>query len=331
MKRIAIALAMLVSTRGVELTVEKTRFLLDGQPFPYTGVSFFNAIYNPEFNRTSEGRKLWLDKFSSYGINVLRVWAQWDNPRGFVDSCGECSLYDGRGALRPQRLATLKSILSDADSRHMVVELTLFSRESWDSGIRLPDDDAEAAVRQLTQELRPYRNVTFQIWNEFSHHTAALAKVIKQMDPKRLVTSSPGFAGVLLGSAEETSAMDYLTPHTSRQRAGKTWEIAPAEIRYLLRRIGKPVVDDEPARNGTPNFGGPRDATYPTDHILQMWAVMREGGYVTYHHDMFQTGAGSPPVPPSGIPDPEFSPYHRTVFEFLSRRTRYLDAPLPAQ
>ena len=51
-----------------------------------------------------------------------------------------------------------------------------------------------------------------------------------------------------------------------------------------------------------------------------MW---QEGGYVTYHHDMFQTGAGTPAVPPSGIPDPEFSPYHRQVFEFLARRTRY--------
>ena len=51
--------------------------------------------------------------------------------------------------------------------------------------------------------------------------------------------------------------------------------------------------------------------------------VWQEGGYVTYHHDMFQTGAGTPAVPPSGIPDPEFSPYHRQVFEFLARRTRY--------
>ena len=46
-------------------------------------------------------------------------------------------------------------------------------------------------------------------------------------------------------------------------------------------------------------------------------------GYVTYHHDMFQTGYGSKAVPPTGIPDPEFSPYHRQVFEFLKERKRY--------
>lgn len=42
----------------------------------------------------------------------------------------------------------------------------------------------------------------------------------------------------------------------------------------------------------------------------------------TYHHDMFQTGYGTPVIPFSGIPDPEFNLYHRTVFEFLSRRER---------
>jgi hypothetical protein len=38
---------------------------------------------------------------------------------------------------------------------------------------------------------------------------------------------------------------------------------------------------------------------------------------------MFQTGAGSPAVPPSGIPDPEFNPYHKTVLEFIALRERY--------
>jgi hypothetical protein len=84
------------------------------------------------------------------------------------------------------------------------------------------------------------------------------------------------------------------------------------------------VVDDEPARNGTSQFGGPRGETSPYDHILQIQRVWDAGGHVTYHHDMFQTGAGSPAVPPSGIPDPEFNSYHRTVLEFLAFRERYM-------
>lgn len=49
-------------------------------------------------------------------------------------------------------------------------------------------------------------------------------------------------------------------------------------------------------------------------------AVRKIGGHITYHHDMFQTGYGTPAVPPNGIPDPEFSPYHRAVFEFIAQR-----------
>jgi hypothetical protein len=37
---------------------------------------------------------------------------------------------------------------------------------------------------------------------------------------------------------------------------------------------------------------------------------------------MFQTGYNTPSCPPSGIPDPEFNPYHKTVFDFLGRRAR---------
>ena len=57
-----------------EITISGTRFLLDGKPFPYTGISFFNAIYNPAFHRTPEDRARWLQTFRKYGINVLRVW-----------------------------------------------------------------------------------------------------------------------------------------------------------------------------------------------------------------------------------------------------------------
>jgi hypothetical protein len=306
-----------------EITVEGTRFRLDGKPFPYSGVSFFNALYNPEFNRSPEARGRWLETFRRYGINVLRVWAQWDNPRGYVDTCPECSLFRPDGSLRERHVATLRSILADADARGMVVQLTLLSQESWRAGIRLDETAAEAGVRALARELLPHRNLTLQVWNEHSWHTVPLVEVIKAVDPRRLVTSSPGFAGVLAGPPGETEALDYLTPHTSRQGSGRPWEVAPAEIRYLLARFRKPVVDDEPARNGTPGFGGPKEETDPLDHVLQIWEVRKAGGHSTYHHDMFQMGKGHPSVPPTGVPDPEFSPYHRVVFAFLAKQDRY--------
>jgi hypothetical protein len=321
---LAVSLGAQAPAAQHEITVAGKGFLLNGAPFPFTGVSFFNAIYNTNFNASSAARLAWLRKFHSYGIHVLRVWCQWDSARGFVDAGPQSTLYRPDGQLREAPLATLKALLTDADQAGMVVELVLFSHESYRENIRLgPGADTRAATA-LTRALQPWRNVVFQIWNE--HHderVLPLVQTIRELDPKRLVTSSPGFAGVL-GPKDLNDALDLLTPHTSRQGRGKTWELAPREIAQLLREYNKPVVDDEPARNGTPQFGGPQAPTAPTDHILHIWEVGKVGGHSIYHHDMFQTGYGTPACPPHGIPDPEFSPYHRQVFEFLKLRSRYL-------
>lgn len=306
------------------LSVSGTRFLLDGQPFNYTGISFFNAIYNPAFNQTPEARRQWLEKFKTYGINVLRVWCQWDsNKLPFVDCGPEKTLYELDGRLREEPLRILKAIIEDANDAGIVVQVVLFSHES---DVRLSAEAADRAVTEVTRELQPYRNIFLQVWNEYSDRVLDHVKTIRSVDPKRLVTNSPGFAGVL-GDWKQNNALDFLTPHTSRQNSGRPWDVAPTEIAYLLARYQKPVVDDEPARNGTSKYGGPNGMTSPYDHIIQIQRVRDVGGYVTYHHDMFQTGYGTPAIPPSGVPDPEFSSYHRQVFEFLALGARYLSSP----
>jgi hypothetical protein len=307
-----------------ELTISGTRFLRDGQPFPYTGVSFFNAIYNTNFNASSGARSEWLKRFKGYGVTMLRVWCQWDNARGFVDASPTSTLYHTNGALRTNHLETLKAIIADADKLGMGVEVVLFSHESWRENIRIGAPADEQAVSAVTRELLPFRNATFQIWNEHSDaRVLPLVGVIRSIDRLRLVTNSPGFAGVL-GSDEENNAFDYLTPHTTRHGKEPHWDVAPRELAGLIAKFKKPVVDDEPARNGTANFGGPKGATSPFDHVVHIRGIWQAGAYATYHHDMFQTGYGTPACPPSGIPDPEFSPYHRQVFEFLKLRERYV-------
>lgn len=319
--------ALAARAQSPDLTIQGTAFYRDGKPFPFTGVSFFNAIYNPTFNRSSADRRAWMQKFQRYGINVLRIWAQWDNGRKFVDSTPETTLYFPDGRLRPQHLAQLKAIATDAEALGMVLELALFSQESYYSDIRLGKDEADRAVATVTRELLPHRNVVFQVWNELSERVLDHVKTIRANDPRRLVTNSPGVSSIL-GDRAQNEALDFLTPHTSRQYSGKHWEVAAAEIEYLMKRYQKPVVDDEPARNGTAQFGGPKNPTSPFDHIVQMVLVWQKGGYVVYHHDMFQTGYGTPAIPPSGIPDPEFNPYHRAVFEFMAQRERYMTGAL---
>lgn len=312
-----------------ELTIRGRCFYLDGHPFPYTGVSFFNAIYNPAFHASPEARREWFAKFRRYGVNVFRVWSQWDNKRGFVDSCPACSLYEASGSLRPHYRERLRTLAADAAREGFVIELVLFSQESWRDGIKLSREASMRGIAEVVEAVRPFRNVTIQIWNEFDENAAEYAGEVKRLDPQRLVTNSPGGAGVILASEAEMRILDFYTPHTTRQRVGRPWMAGPAELHMLLERYGKPVVDDEPARNGTRNFGGPGEDTYPADHIVQIFEDWRIGAYPTYHHDMIQLGAGAASVPPSGIPDPEFSPYHRKVFEFLALRDRYATRSCP--
>lgn len=335
MKRILLLLAALGLVAGSRAQTESatrhtigikgTHFTLDGAPFPFTGYSFFNAVFNPTFGSSSEVRRDWLAKFQKYKINVLRIWCQWGG-RPYADAAPDHMMFNPDGSLHPGYLATLKDILRDTDEAGMVVELTLFSHETWQAKLRLEPEAADRAVANLTRELLPYRNVTFQIWNEFSERVLDYIKIVRANDPARLICNAPGNAGDL-GDQAQNDACDYLTPHSTRGR-GRHWEIVPEEVAYLLRTYKKPVVDDEPARNGISSYGGPKSATSPYDHIVQIYQVWQAGGYVNYHHNMFQTNYGSPEVPPHGIPDPEFNPYHRQVLEFIALRDRYVPAAM---
>jgi hypothetical protein len=308
--------------RANEIMVKGTSFEMNGEPFEYTGLSFFNALYNPEFNKNRETRQKYIKLFKENGISVLRIWCQWDNGTGFVDSGPTQTIYNQDGSLKPELVALMKQILKDADKQGMVILFVLFARESWNANIRLSDQASETAIKNITKELLPNRNMAFQVWNEFNYRTIDYFNIIKQIDPARLVTNSPGYGGDL-GTDEENRKMDFLSPHTSRTD-DRHWEVAAIEIGQLIQKFRKPVVDDEPARRGTSQYGGPKSPTSPNDHILQMYNVWKAGGYVIYHHDMFQTGYGSEAVPANGIPAPGFSTYHDQVFDFLKNKSRYL-------
>ncbi len=304
------------------LTIKGTGFELNGKPFEFTGISFFNALYNPEFNKSNDSRRKWIQEFNNYGINVFRVWCQWDNARGFVDAGKDQTMYMPDGTIKPGPLSRLTDLLKMADEENTVILLVLFSKESWQENIRLSNEASDQAVAALTKELKPFRNLIFEVWNEFDNRTLDYFNIIKSIDPDRIVTNSPGYAGEL-GSMAENRLLDYLSPHTTRED-DRHWEVAGKEIEYLIEKYNKPVVDDEPARKGTPKFGGPKSPTLPTDQIIHIYNVWKAGGYIIYHHDMFQIGTDRESVPLNGIPAPGFSEYHDQVFNFLKNKERYL-------
>jgi hypothetical protein len=317
------------------LSIKETGFLLDGEPFLLQGLSFFNAIYNPAFNESPQARLDWLNRFKEYGINALRVWCQWDfNPstHAFADVHPDHTMYTPAGEVRREHLDTLIAIVEAADGLGMVIEVTLFSNEKQPN---LPILAQELAAVRMAQELSPYRNLILQIWNENSTETRRYYEAIKKVDLLRITTNSPGRDLNFLGDDAHNSLLDILTPHTNRSRVlgypnprntGDNvvpfYEQAPREIEYFLEKYKKPVVDDEPARTGTVKHGG-IPTSRPEQHVLHVERVRAIGGYHVYHHDMFQTGYGTPAVPPSGIPDPQFSDFHRQVFEYLRANQRW--------
>lgn len=303
------------------LVIDGTRLLLDGRPFPLQGLSFFNAVYNPTFNRSGEDRLRWLRTFGENGINTLRIWCQWDfkPPRTFVDTAPDHTLYTDEGGIRDRHFQTLAALIEAADSLAMVVEVTLFSHEKQPN---LPVAAQERGARELARRLLPYRNLILQIWNEDSTEVARYYAAVKAADPDRLVTNSPGVANVL-GDEAQNRLLDLLTPHTVRRQEERFWEVAPRQIAALIEQYRKPVIDDEPARAGLVQFGGIAGGTTPGRHIEQLRRVRAAGGYHIYHHDMFQRSYGDPATPPSGLPDPDFSPFHRQVFDFLRENRRW--------
>jgi hypothetical protein len=284
-------------------------------------LSFFNAIYNPTFNRSAEDRLKWLEVFKQNGVNALRVWCQWDfrPPRTFVDVDADCTMYTEEGEIHEHRFQTLMDIIGAADDLEMVIEVTLFSHEKQPN---LPVAVQERAAQNMARRLLPYRNLVLQIWNEDSTEVMRYCQAIRDVDPARIVTNSPGFAGDL-GDEGQNRLLDLLTPHTVRPGVDRFWEVAAEQIASLLAEYGKPVIDDEPARTGIVQFGGVEGGTQPEQHIEQIRRVREVGGYHTYHHDMFQRSYGHPATPPNGLPDPDFSPFHRRVFDFLRQNKRW--------
>ena len=306
------------------LTANGTKLYLDDEPFFFQGLSCFNAIYNPTLNASVQARDQWLNTFKCNGISVLRVWCQWDfsPPRTFVDVGPATTMYTENGEIVDAHFQRLEKLILAADALDMVIEVVAFSHEKIPGEENLPVPLQEHAVRTLTRHLKPYRNLILQIWNEDSTNVVRHFEIIKAEDAERIVGNSPGFANNL-GDDKQNHLMDVLMPHTVRRASEKFWEVAPQQIEQLLHTFGKPVIDDEPARCGIVQFGGIDGGTHPEQHIAQIGAVRKVGGYHTYHHDMFQRGYGSPTTSPSGLPDPAFSPFHRQVFDYLRENTEW--------
>lgn len=309
------------------LNIKGQKLFLDDKPFFLQGLSFFNALYNPVFNQSDEERRKRLHYFKENGINTLRIWCQWDFNSPFnrwVDVGPSNTMYTEKGDIREESFSKLEKLIKAADDFGMVIEVVLFSHEKVPN---LPVPILEKLAGLMTERLMPYRNIILQIWNEDSTEVIRFVEKIKSIDPERLVSNSfaydinepvaPDVIKYDKLNEEATAMLDIITPHTVRRGVDRFWEYAAEQIKYLMDKYKKPIIDDEPARTGTLDFGGIKGGTKPEQHIEQIKKVRACGAYHIYHHDMFQNGYNHPATPPQGIPDVSFSSFHRPVFEYL--------------
>jgi len=235
------------------LSVSPQGLVVDGQRTFLTGVSLFDAL-GPVPPRDAD-----LDALAGWGVNTVRVWAHWHAP-----------IYQSDGTLTGDGRARLLALASRLQARKLNLELVIL-RPGQLPGQPFAVFASEAArakaVEAVTEALRPFPNVLFDLCNEHDHpdgpisHQAAraLRDRVKAIDPQRLVTISSteyhviSAAGQIdekgslnlraeAGSGSDSVAVDLVSLHFPRT---ETWASATAAriaaVRAALDRLGAHV------------------------------------------------------------------------------------------
>ena len=211
------------ASAGDTLSVDGTRFLLDGRPFDMWGVRVVNALWDD--NETQELIDA-MPEYLLHGVNTVGVNLQGGYPGFNIDpqtgKWWENNSFNSDGTLKPEYMERLRLILERARELNMVVNLGYFyqgqcRKASETSGLDFDHWDNDEAIyeaaRHATEWLRPYRHVFLDIANEFGHSyyqydnifpyhksvswdyleskAKVLVDIVHEIDSDRLVNTSP--------------------------------------------------------------------------------------------------------------------------------------------
>lgn len=238
------------------LGIEGTRFTLNGRRTFLVGISYYGAL-----GASDDAIRRDLEDIGLHGFNWLRVWANW----GAWDN--DVSAVDGNGRAREPFLGKLKRLVAECDRRGLVVDVTLSRGRGWEKtqAGRLPDMESHRrAVRALVTELKVHRNWYLDLANERDVRDARfvsaaelqeLRSIVRELDPKRLVTASSGgdFGKDDMREYLTTVGVDFVCPHRPRDRKSPSQTEAQTR-QYLawMKEIDReaPVHYQEPFRRG---------------------------------------------------------------------------------
>ncbi|MFP4366773.1 MAG: hypothetical protein ACLFQA_06735 [Bacteroidales bacterium] len=241
-----------------ELKADGIRFTLDDQPFDMWGIRVGSAAIEEEYTSHLIDQ---LDEYMAHGVNSLAVYYMGTHA-GYANSFPSP---DGT-VLDQDHHRRMVRIIEEAAKRDMVVIVGIFYQR-----VEPALQDAEAvrqAVRTVTRELLPYRNVIINIANEHNSHwyestgfndifnmhdperVLELCAIVHEVDPDRLVGAG-GYDhdnNVTLGLSPH---MDVLLFDTSTDR------LSSGELYQRFRADGvtnKPIVNVETFGGWTANW-----------------------------------------------------------------------------
>jgi hypothetical protein len=246
------------------LRVEGTQFILpDGTPFDWRGISAFRLVEFVAHGREAEA-DAYLAWAASKKVTTVRVLAM---------AAGIFTLPPAEGVRALPRLLDL------AQKHGLIVEVVALA------STREYTFDLDAHVRSVARICAAHPNAVLELANEPGHRSQAPAV----HDPDRmrqLAASLPREVPVSLGSVEydqRFAAGTYATWHAPR-RPGWEHVAIVAGGAELVRRFGKPVVNDEPIGAGDRIERGRRDNV--PEHFRSLALVSRLAGMgATFHYN----------------------------------------------
>ena len=312
-----------VRARGTDLGIDGSRFTLDGKPAFLLGCSYYAGLGASDAMLRSD-----LDELKRHGFNWVRVWATWaafDHDVSAVDGA--------TGAPRPPYVERLKHLVDECDRRGMVVDVTLSRGNGATGPAKLQGLEAhKRAVQTVLDVIGDRKNWYLDLSNERNirdnrftsdEDLAALRQLVRERDPRRLVTASHAGDVTREDVADylKTARLDFLSIHRPRDRnspeqtAEKTrlvlkWAAEIADTNALV-----PVHYDEPFRRGWSDWQ-PSAEDFRAD--LQ---AARDSGAAGW---CFHNGAtkGVPKGPEDGRPRRSFDLRDRTLLDQLDEEER---------
>jgi len=239
-----------------------TRFLQpDGRPFEWRGITAFRLV---EF--VAQGRRAEADRYlawaASKNLNVVRVLV----------------MADGLFKLTPEDgVRALPSLLALAAKRGMHVEVVALADTA---AIKV---DMAAHVKAVAAICARHSNALLEIANEPVHptQTKALHDPSYVQSLGKLVPAGVPFALGSIENGDEFAAGTYATWHAPRTR---DWPAQIAQGAALLKKVGKPLINDEPIGAADRAIPGRRDND-PKQFRAAAEATRRAGMGGTFHYE----------------------------------------------